>query len=742
MDYIKEYKSFINSHYLSEGVRITFGVALPAIIFHYFDMLPEGIVVSLGAMCVSVTDNAGPIHHRRNGMYACMAILFFVAIITGLAAPHDITMGIVIFIFCFIFSMIGVYGTRANSIGVAALLMMVLNIGRPLHGWEVLIHAAYVLAGGAWYTLLSLLLYRLRPYKLAQQALGDCVMATANYLAVRASFYARDADYEKIYLQMLEEQVALQEKQTLVRELLFKSRNIVKESTHTGRTLLLMFTETVDLFERAMTSYQDYRALHSYFDEDDILERYRSLILCLSSEMENIGIAIKAGTASVPSNTMAQQLKYAQEGMNDLRDRKRNADNVEGFVSLRQIMNSLEDISTRVHRLHLYTRYDKSVSGKYASEGNYDKFVSHQDITPGILVDNLSMKSNIFRHSLRVAIATIIGYIVSKFLPIGHSYWILLTIIVILKPAYSLTRKRNYERLLGTIGGSVIGLGILYFIKNDTVLFVLMLLLMVGTYSLLRTNYLLSVILMTPYILLLFHLLYSSSFQTVITDRVIDTAIGSAIAFLANFFLVPAWEKDQIRGYMLAVIEDNIEYFKEVSAAFTGNNYMITAYKVSRKKAFVSLANLSEAFTRMLAEPKSKQKNSQDIYQFVVLNHMLTSHIATLSYYVKPLAEKYRSKAIGSITTPIVAELKDAKLIIKGEQPHTETLRAERENILDEEVDELLEKRRNELEQGMEETITRQQLAEVKPLADQFNFIAGVTGDIRKLSAKLTSQIQ
>ena len=84
----------------------------------------------------------------------------------------------------------------------------------------------------------------------------------------------------------------------------------------------------------------------------------------------------------------------------------------------------------------------------------------------------------------------------------------------------------------------------------------------------------------------------------------------------------------------------NKNYFRDVANAFTGNPVTNTIYKVSRKNAFVALANLSDAFSRMLSEPKSKQKNSKELHQFVVLNHMLTSHIATLAYYVRPLAEK------------------------------------------------------------------------------------------------------
>ena len=39
MDYLKQYKSFVNSYYLSEGVRITIGVTLPAIILSYLNNL-------------------------------------------------------------------------------------------------------------------------------------------------------------------------------------------------------------------------------------------------------------------------------------------------------------------------------------------------------------------------------------------------------------------------------------------------------------------------------------------------------------------------------------------------------------------------------------------------------------------------------------------------------------------------------------------------------------------------------
>lgn len=708
---------------------------MPAVIFNHFNLLTVGLVVSLGAMSVSITDTPGPIHHRKNGMMACIIINTIIALLTGLAAPYPVLLGVLLLVSCFSFSMIAVYGSRSNSIGVSALLMIVLNMTGRHKGWDILINAAYIFSGAVWYTLLSLLLYSFRPYKLAQQALGDCIMATANYLRVRAAFYEKEVDYEKTYQQMMELQIAVHTEQNLVRELLFKSRNVIKDSTTTGRTLVMMFTDIVDLFERTMTSYHDYKKLHDTFNDNDILEQYRQLILELANELDEIGIAVKSGRESEDTGLLAAHISSTTVYFNTFRDNNRTAENVDSFISMRHILNSISDIAGRIHTLHLYTAYDKELIKKMARPVDYDKFISHQVIDWKVLRDNLSFASNNFRHAVRISIATLVGFIVSLLLPVGHSYWILLTIIVILKPAYSLTKKRNYERVVGTVLGAALGMLILYFIHDNQALFIIMLVLMIGTYSLIRTNYMISVIFMTPYILLLFHLLSNVSFQTIIIDRVTDTAIGSVIAFLANLILLPAWEQEQVSNYMLEAIKSNKIYFATIAGAFAGNAFTNTQYKVSRKDAFVGLANLSDAFTRMLAEPKSKQKNTAQLHQFVVQNHMLTSHIATLSYYVKPLSQKFASQDFSPLIQNTIARLEDAEKIIAGITQEVVAPDESTQNIIQQRLQKLLQARRNELQQGILLSDTQKLLTEFKPIADQFNFIDNIATDIKKTSA-------
>jgi uncharacterized membrane protein YccC len=67
-------------------------------------------------------------------MLLCNLIIGLVAIAVGSADGYPVLLGIMIFVFGFLFSMLTVYGTRASSVGLAALLVMILNLQNPIHG--------------------------------------------------------------------------------------------------------------------------------------------------------------------------------------------------------------------------------------------------------------------------------------------------------------------------------------------------------------------------------------------------------------------------------------------------------------------------------------------------------------------------------------------------------------------------------------------------------------------------------
>jgi uncharacterized membrane protein (TIGR01666 family) len=741
VDYLKQYRNFVSSHYLSDGVRITAAILTPVLLFGYFNLLPVGLAVALGALSVSITDAPGPIHHRRNGLMVCSLLVFAMALLAGYAEPYPWLFALLLPVMCFVFSIIGVYGARATAVGLASLIIFVIQTQQRVTGMEVVYNALFILAGGAWYLVLSSLLYSLRPYRIIQQALGDYVMSVAAYLRAKAVFYDKGFSYEKDYADILSVQVKVQAQQALVAELLFKTRSVVKESTHTGRVLMMVFLDVTDLFEIVMTSHQDYEKLHGYFGESGILEEYRQLINTLAEELDQVGIALKSGRRSGHDETVDEEISTEREHLKALRAEKLDPANLEGFISLRHILDSIDELSTRIRSLHQYTGYDKKLRKKKIDRPDPETFITHQPLDAQLVFDNLSFRSNIFRHSLRISAAALFAYIISWFLPLGHSYWILLTVIVILKPGYGLTRTRNFERLVGTIIGALLGALLLYLVRDRTVIIVFLGVSMIGAYSFMRKTYFISVILMTLYILLMFHLLEPQDFKTILTDRIIDTTIGSVIAFGFGYLFAPVWEHEQVHVFMSVALADIANYYRVTAELFTGKTGEARETVAFRRNSWVSMANLSDAFTRMLSEPKSKQRNIEYVHQFVVAAHMLNSHIATLSYYADPVQPEYTSADYQPLINASVQLLQQAQQLVNSTETKMNSAKPDINQIrlLDQRVNSLVRKRQEELRLGQMETKTRQTLSDFKSITDQFYFIYKIAGDLEKVCVKLSA---
>lgn len=395
MDYFKSYQSFINGRYVSEGIRMTAGILAPALVLSNYNLLGAGLVMSVGALCVSATDNPGPVRHRVNGMLLCIFVISVVVVIVSYAVFSTLLLALIISLFGFFFSMLTVYGVRTSSIGLAALLIMILNLQTTKYGIEIWINALYIFCGGSWYMLFSLLLYKIRPYKLIQQILGDVIISTASYLKTRAAFYGKNPDYDKTYQQLLQQQVHIQTQQNLLAELLFKTREITKEQTNTGRILLMIYLDVAELFESVMTSYQQYPVLHEEFDETGILGEFREVISLLAQELEVIGIAVKSVKASRYNTAINEEIKKIETRFEELRLNYMKQENVEHFISLGRIRDNVQDVAERIKILRSYTTYDRKIKKVDLSSIDKNDFVESQDIRPSLFFDNLNFQSGV-----------------------------------------------------------------------------------------------------------------------------------------------------------------------------------------------------------------------------------------------------------------------------------------------------------------------------------------------------------
>lgn len=603
---------------------------LPTVVFFNYDWLAQGMAFLWGALFVSLTDTPGPIRHRRNSLVIAILLNTLVAAITLALSPYPWALIVEIIVFTFLFSLIGVYGTRASAVGTLALVMMLIHMAPDYAKEFTWRDPALVAAGGLWYAALGLLLYRLWPYRLAEQAVGENLIDTADYLRARASFYKPDADVPASFNSVMAVQVTLLKKQEQLRELLLKTRQFVADATPRSRSLMMVFADSIDMFEHTISTYQDYSLLQQKMGSSNVVRKVYSMILQLAAETELIGLAIQSGRTVKTTLDVKQLIGETQNEISQHLRQQPDAATIHVLQGLQKTLVTIQNMTDRLTRIVLYARMEKDTEKEYAAQLSSLPPVITQPIHWRTLVENLSLESNDFRHALRITIAVVAGYGISALLSITHTYWILLTIVTILRPVYALSRKRNGERLLGTLIGAALATGLLFVVKGDAALLAIMILAMVMSYSFLRLNYFGFVLFLTLYIVITFHFLHPVDTNLLVRERLIDTLIGSAIAALASRFILPVWTHGQLEKLMRDMLCANAIYFEEVWKQLTAEVHQKRSYVQARKKAIIALTNLSDGFQRMLAEPR-RVKEATLMHQFVITAHMLTGHITALS---------------------------------------------------------------------------------------------------------------
>lgn len=626
----QEIQNFFYGQYFADGMRITFGTVTPALIFSLLGDLQTGITISLGALVVGLSDTPGPASHRRNGMTACTIAVFISALVTLLVNSQPVLLGLTIVLLGFFFSMFAVYGARASSIGTMGIMMMILNID-VLDTTTIMAveHIAYILIGCIWYMLLSISLHQVRPYRQAQQELAEAIHNVAGYIRIKARFYDPTTDNSKNYRTLIEQQIIVSEHQDNVRDHLFRSKRIIRDTTKTGRLLILIFTDIIDLFEQSMATHYDYDSVYDQFGKTGMLEHFKRTILRICNELNHLAYQINANKKPKPLYDFGKDLDQLRTAIDDVEQKYQI-----NTLALKKILINIRNLTQRINSIYGY--FDvRSSNTFHQDETELRQFVQRQEIDPKQLRENLTLKSTYFRHAIRMAVVLGAGYVISLVLNIGmHSYWVLLTIMVILKPGFSLTKQRNFQRLVGTIIGGVGGALMLMLIKDQTSLFILLLALMVATYSLIRINYIVSVMFMTPYILILFSFLEMNTLS-VLGERIIDTLIGSGLAFVSSYIILPNWESTHVQGTMRKLLIANYGYIAQALKIIAGQPLSITDYKLARKEVYIATANMGSAFQRMITEPKNKQQDAREMNRFVVFNHIFSSYSVTVLNHVR-----------------------------------------------------------------------------------------------------------
>jgi hypothetical protein len=190
----------------------------------------------------------------------------------------------------------------------------------------------------------------------------------------------------------------------------------------------------------------------------------------------------------------------------------------------------------------LLWRFERQ-TGEQTDPGNPDPHPPLKHTTWSKLIkrftSNLTFHSIIFRHAMRIAIASTIAVALFKILHIDRGYWLIITVLVIVKPVFADTRKRAMQRVIGSVIGGAIAAVLAATIHNVLILDALLVVFSVLAYSHVNENYTFFTLFLTPFIVLMIDIVQPSSGWHLAFERIVNTLIGAAVALVVTFLFRP-----------------------------------------------------------------------------------------------------------------------------------------------------------------------------------------------------------
>lgn len=668
----KELLQFLKSNDFSKAVLIGIAITLPIVLGLVFNQLEMCLAIGFGAFWCSPSHVSGKLTHKVNGILLSALLIMIVSFLGGYLHYQTWLIIPVLGLLTFSIAVISVYGFRASLISFSGLLALVLSFAHKSKTLEMYEYAFLIGLGGLWYLLLVVVWYFMNPKAHTEEILAETFVLTAEFLETRGKLVGPQPNKDKLQTKLLDLQSDLVERHASLREILIQSRKKSGLSHYKGKRLLV-FVQLVEILEAAIANPVNYDKMDVFLKyHPNYVKSFQDFIFEVAKQLRYIA-KTDYNKKKLPDNKLLVLCLERLEKEVEILKTSNDKANYEGFLMLQNYLEYQKKQFIKIKRIKWLLGNPNIDAKDFIDTNESRRFIVSQDYSLNILLRNLSFKSNIFKHSLRLAVTVVLGYILGSVFVFQNPYWILLTIIVIMRPSYGLTKARSKDRIIGTFIGGALASGMVLLIQNPYLYAVLGIGSLIIAFSMVQRNFKASAMFITLSVVFIYGII-EPDISRVIQYRIIDTVLGATLSYVAMLFLWPAWSFLDIRENIEMSVRANKDFLNEIGLYYEQKGQVPTSYKVARKTAFLETSNLNSAFQRMAQEPKSKQKHLDKIYELVELNHTFLSSLASLSTYIQnhptTKASVMFKEATNKIDTHLELVLKTLKKDVSIELTH------------------------------------------------------------------------
>ena len=509
------------------ALRNTIGMVLPLAIGVGLGRIPSALAMSTGALNVSFSDSQAPYAQRAWRMFAASVLVGLAVFAGALSGRNQVTAVILAAAWAFAAGILVALSTAAADLGTMSLVTLVVYAVFPMPPEKALYAGLLAMGGGLLQTVLAVAFWPLRRYVPERRVLGDLYLELSR--AAVSAFQATESPPASAQ--------TTQAHQTL--EALERDHSIEAE-----RYRLLLGQA-----ERMRLSLMLLRRIRTRIGRESpagpevgILDLY--LANC-SRTLGAIGHSLVTGEPAGAVEDWLEELQVLPEALRELAERR--AAPAAQIAALRNEARFQTDALTG----QLRAAVDLAASATPAGLAVYEQREAKRPWslrlggTVATLRANLHLESAACRHAIRLAVCVAIGDALARGFMLRRSYWLPMTIAIVLKPDFTATFSRGVLRLAGTFAGLVLATGLFHVLPPGNaaqVVLIAVLMFLMRCFG--PANYGILATAVTALVVLLIAMTGISP-KEVIAARGLNTVTGGVIALIA-YWIWPTWERTRV----------------------------------------------------------------------------------------------------------------------------------------------------------------------------------------------------
>ncbi|HYI92184.1 MAG TPA: FUSC family protein [Bryobacteraceae bacterium] len=590
--------------------RNAVGLTVPLALAVAFGNPTAGTIATTGALSVAFSDGSDPYIRRAKRMLTATIFVSLAIFIGALSGRNDLVAIVLVTTWAFAAGMLIAIDSAWADIGLISLVTLVVFGARPMSVEEAAYSGAIALGGGLFQTSLSLSFWPVRRHEPQRRAVGELYRG----LAELASEPVKAWEAPPASTTFSEAH------QVLAGAWGFRSGqaerfwSLLSQAERIRLSLLMIFRL------RARLAREDPSGAGA-----EILDECRQLA---SRILIDISRTLLVNRNAATDSESVRRISIIAETQLEPNPQSHSADRQ---ALIREARYQIDALAGQLRSAIELASYSTPVGRKiFERKQANNPWMLRVAGTMATLQANLSLDSAVCRHAIRLAACVGIGHAIGRSVDWERTYWLTMTVAIILKPDFTATFSRGVLRLIGTFAGLFFATVLFHFLPLGPFLevaFIAVLGFAMRCYG--PANYGLFVIAISALIVMLFALTGVAPAE-VVASRGLNTAAGGLLA-IAAYAIWPTWERTQVSETLAQMLDRYREYFRAVRYGFVGseNEYSREIDRI-RLVGRLARSNLEGSVERLRAEPRFPAASLTQLYEILASSHRFVHAVMAL----------------------------------------------------------------------------------------------------------------